>query len=160
MSHGRPDFSFRRSCVSHGSRNCASIRSNVATVTPVSRRKLALRRRRLAESGWFIGGGSFTTEETYESGAPMVKEAPPRRDPNHQVVTSATGLTWLIHGIAGIRRRVSRKLLIAFTDRMLRSTDTHNRAAPHPPCPTIRPRPFFSQLLAAGKSLRASMVAA
>ncbi len=65
-----------------------------------------------------------------------------------------------IHGMAGIRRRVSRKLLIAFTDRVSRPTSTHNRAAPHPPCPMIRPHPSSFQPSAARSSPLPSMAAA
>ena len=78
---------------------------------------------------------------------------PPRRE-------QALELAHLIHGMAGIRRRVSRKLLIAFTDRVSRPTSTHNRAAPHPPCPMIRPHPSSFQPSAARSSPLPSMAAA
>src|SRR5450631_4074754 len=50
-SEGRPGLRLPRSSASHGARNCFSIWSNVPTLTPVSRLKAGLRRRRVAENG-------------------------------------------------------------------------------------------------------------
>lgn len=55
VSQGRPGLRLRRCAASHGTCNCPSIWSNVATVTPVRRRKLGLRCRRRAENYWGAG---------------------------------------------------------------------------------------------------------
>jgi hypothetical protein len=67
-----------------------------------------------------------------------------------RVVSERTGAFWtdqmkntdqlahLIQGMAGIRWRVSRKVLKAFKDWVLRPSCPRERTEPHPPCPTIR----------------------
>jgi len=47
-------------------------------------------------------------------------------------------LTRLIHGMAGIRWRVSRKALIGLADWVSTPSGPHEHAEPHPPWPTIR----------------------
>ncbi len=96
------------------------------------------------------------TREFYES---LAEYAVPL-DPRALAALKHSALAHRIHGMAGIRRRVSRKLLIAFTDWVSRPTSTHNRAAPHPPCPMIRPHPSSFQPSAARSSPPPSMAAA
>jgi hypothetical protein len=49
-----------------------------------------------------------------------------------------TELAHLIHGMAGIRWRVSPKELILFTDWVSRPSCSPDHSEPHPPCPTIQ----------------------
>jgi len=56
------------------------------------------------------------------------------------VFLSEAELAHFIQGMAGIWRRVSRKLLIVFTDWVSKPACPRNHTEPHPPCPTIRPR--------------------
>ena len=67
VSQGRPDFRLLACILSQGSRSCRSIVSNVVTLMPVRRRKLALRRRRAAEKGWDMAEAPSLGRSSFDS---------------------------------------------------------------------------------------------
>jgi hypothetical protein len=73
---------------------------------------------------------------------------------------SLSRLAALIHGMAGIRWRMSHKRLILLKDWVLRPLHSPDHAEPHPPCPRLHLRRSVFQPSGGRNSQRLSMAAA
>ncbi len=89
-----------------------------------------------------------------------IVEASPFEVNPYAIDVTTSFLAYLIHVMAGIRWRVSRKALIAFTELGVEAIPSTQLREPHPPCLKIPRCRSVSQPLNARKWLRHSMVGA